>query len=143
RSDSIRHRAGLKLKPLYLAVGLGLAAGIALPAQAESACTNPTEAARLQAEELDWVPLSQLTPAQRDALPTACCGAYITPARDDADALADPATSKLRARADSSDAQLQSEFVMQGNVQITQGYRSIRADHATYSQTERTAQISG
>lgn len=143
RSASIRHRAGLTFKPLYLAVALGFVAGIPLQVQAESSCTNPTEAARLQAEELDWVPLSELTPAQREVLPTACCGAYVTPARDDADALADPATSTLRARADSSDAQLQSEFVMQGNVQITQGYRSIRADHATYSQTERTAQISG
>lgn len=143
RSDSIRPRAGLLLKPLYLAVALGIFAGVSLPVQAESSCTNPNEAARLQAAELDWVPLSELTPAQRAALPTACCGAYVTPTRDDEDALADPASSTLRARADSSDAQLQSEIVMQGNVEITQGYRSVRADHATYSQTERKAQISG
>jgi LPS-assembly protein len=112
-------------------------------ALAGSACENPDTAARQQASELDWVPLSQLTEAQRAALPTACCGAYITPARDDMDASADPAVSALRARADSSEARFQSDVVMHGNVQITQGFRSVRADTATYDQASRKIDISG
>lgn len=130
-----------RLKPLA-AVFAALSC-IAIPTLADEACYAPGSAAQLEAKQLDWVPLSELTAAQRAQQPTACCGAYITPARDDDDAQAEPATSNLRARADSSDARLQSEIVMRGNVQITQGYRAIRADNAIYSQTSREAEISG
>lgn len=141
--DLLRPPAGLKRRPLHVAVALGILLSLPLSAAATKSCDNPSAAAQIQAEQLNWVPLSELTEAQRDALPTACCGGYITPLRNDEDAQADPATSTLRASADSSDAQLQSEIVMKGNVQITQGYRTIRADHATYSQTERKAGIYG
>jgi LPS-assembly protein len=130
-----------RLKPLVAA--LATLTCLSLPSLANAACYNPDSTAHLNAQLLDWVPLSDLTPAQRAQQPTACCGAYITPARSDADALADPATSTLRARADSSDARLQSEIIMRGNVQITQGYRAIRADNAIYSQASRQAEISG
>lgn len=110
---------------------------------ADSLCDKPSSAALQEARDLDWVPLAELTEAQRAALPTACCGAYITPVRHDADALADPSVSTLRAKANNSEAQLQSTISMQGDVQITQGYRAIRADQAIYNQVTRQAEISG
>src|SRR5690606_17498126 len=42
-----------------------------------------------------------------------------------------------------SEARLGGEVVMNGNVEITQGYRSIRADSANYNQTDRQAAIAG
>lgn len=153
RMDAIRHYSmalmpSTRLAPptrLSLLMRQMLAAALvccSLPAVADL-CRKPTSEAERQALDLDWVPLSQLSESQRAALPTACCGAYITPTRDDADALADPANSLLRARADSSEARFQSEIVMRGNVEITQGFRAVRADTAIYDQATRTVDIKG
>ncbi len=120
-----------------------LAVLVANPAHADSLCAKPTEKTLAEAEALDWVPYDQLTPEQQAALPTACCGAYITPERFDEDAGASPAQSALRASADASEARLQSDILMRGRVEITQGYRSIRADSATYDQATRQAEIRG
>jgi len=127
------------VRPLALAIAAVLYSTAPLSALA-SACSNP-QAAR--DADLDWVPVEQMTDAQRAENPTACCGAYIAPHRADADANAEPQTTALRANADSSEAQLQSRIVMRGNVNITQGYRSIKADSATYSPETRDASIEG
>lgn len=122
---------------------ISLLLAVSPQAFAIKACVDPDYADQQAALELDWAPISQLTEAQRTTLSTGCCGAYVTPLRDDEDALADPASSRLRATADTSDAHFQSDIVMHGNVQITQGYRSIRADTATYNQATRQVEISG
>lgn len=142
-SDGIR-RAQPQAPQRRLLTAL-IAAVVALPmtSLADNLCHNPHAAAQQQAKNLDWVPLSELTETQRAAMPSACCGAYVTPPRSDTDALAEPSTSTLRARADNSEAQLQSKIVMSGEVQITQGYRSVQADQATYDQIKRQAEISG
>lgn len=124
----------------------GLALLIALVAQgtaADSSCLSPEGEALRYAQSLDWVPMEQLSEEDRARLPTACCGAYVSPTRDDPDAEALPSESLLRARADVSEARLGGEVVMNGNVEITQGYRSIRADSANYNQTDRQAAIAG
>ena len=127
------------MRPVAFAIAAWCTAAT-MPVLAASACDNPDAA---DYRELDWVPAAELTDAQRAAMPNACCGAYIAPTRTDADATANPESTALRATADSSEAQLQSRIAMQGNVSITQGYRSIRADEATYSPETRDATIRG
>lgn len=146
--DAFPHRRPAKLTPrqTHPFKLSGLALLIALISQgalADTDCPSPEGEQRLQAQSLDWVPLEHLSDAERARLPTACCGAYVSPKRDDPDAEALPSESLLRARADISEARLGGEVVMSGNVEITQGYRSIRADSANYNQTDRQAAIAG
>src|SRR5690606_21105833 len=95
------------------------------------------------AHPLDWVPLDELSEQQLEAMPTGCCGTYVPPVRTDQDANADPATASIRAKADSSETQQQTTVIMQGNVELTQGYRSLSADQATFNQQTQQADISG
>lgn len=126
------------LRPLALAIHTILFA-LSVPVLAESCLKGELS----EANGLDWVPISQLTDEQRAAMPDACCGAYVPPVRQDAEATADPSTSQLRASANNTHAKLQSQIVMEGDVQILQGFRSVRADNATYSPQERDASVSG
>jgi LPS-assembly protein len=137
--QNLRRGQPAPVKPLAFAIAAAICSLLPVYAAA-SACSNP-EVARNS--DLDWVPVDQLTAAQRAAMPNACCGAYVAPLRTDADANSAPEITALRATADSSDAQLQSRIAMHGNVSLTQGYRSIRADSATYSPETRDASISG
>lgn len=95
------------------------------------------------AHPLDWVPMEDLSEQQLESMPLGCCGAYVPPVRTDEDANVDPATASVRAKADSSETQQQTTIIMQGNVELTQGYRSLRADEATFNQQTRQADITG
>lgn len=92
---------------------------------------------------LDWVPFEELTEAQRQALPTGCCGAYISPPRTDEDAGKDPEQSPVRASADRSEMRDQTFVVLEGDVRLTQGYRSFDAEAASLDQQSRQADMSG
>ena len=72
-----------------------------------------------------------------------CCGAYVSPERTDPDAKLEPANASVRATADSSETQGQTTVIMSGDVQLTQGYRSLNADKAVFNQTTREAEITG
>jgi LPS-assembly protein len=84
-----------------------------------------------QLRELDWVPYEELTDEQKALIPTACCGAYIAPARDDAESGLDPEKANIFGTADYSESEKQTKFIMRDNVHLTQGRRSFHADTFT------------
>ncbi|MGM0632044.1 MAG: LPS-assembly protein LptD [Pseudomonadota bacterium] len=93
----------------------------------------------------DWVSRDRLTPEQLAELPTACCGRFIEPLREDPYAEADPeqsptvidAPAGLRREADGA-------LHLNGPVQLLQGYRSINAsDSATLRDEEETISLQG
>lgn len=93
--------------------------------------------------ELDWIPMEELTEEQKKLVPTACCGAYIAPPRDDAESDLDPEKANLFGTADYSEAEKQTKFVMHSDVRLTQGRRSFRADTLTFDKATREAELKG
>ena len=96
-----------------------------------------------QLRELDWVPLEELTAEQRALVPAACCGAYIAPARDDAESELDPEKASIFGTADYSESEKQTKFIMRDNVRLTQGRRSFYADTFTFDKVSREAELDG
>ncbi|WP_049632015.1 LPS-assembly protein LptD [Cellvibrio sp. pealriver] len=101
--------------------------------------TDPNEELR----ELDWVPLEELTAEQKAQVPTACCGAYVAPERDDAESEMDPEKANIFGTADYSESEKQTKFIMRDDVRLTQGRRSFRADTFTFDKTSREAELDG
>lgn len=85
----------------------------------------------------DWVPMEQMTAAQRAALPANCCGAFIEPVRTGLDGqvldtTADPATAPTLFTAPGAIEQDSDERVnIAGAVSIQQGNRTIRNSVST------------
>jgi LPS-assembly protein len=104
---------------------------------------NLTPSELAAARRLDWVPVDELTELQKKAVPSVCCGAYIAPLRTDADAQLEPEQASLRATADESHTEQQTQVSMRGKVLLTQGNRSVSADSANLDQTTRLAQLDG
>ena len=100
---------------------------------------DPNEALR----ELDWIPMEELTEEQKKLVPTACCGAYIAPPRDDAESNLDPEKASIFGTADYSESEKQTKFIMHSDVRLTQGRRSFRADTFTFDKTTREAELKG
>ncbi len=92
---------------------------------------------------LDWVPLAELTEAQKASLPAGCCGAYIEPTRTDQDAERPPKTSSLRASANSSQLRENVEAIMSGDVLFTKGRQSVEADEVSFNNNTKIAAIKG
>lgn len=108
-------------------------------AGASTAKKDPNE----QLRELDWIPLEELTEEQKATVPTACCGAYVAPPRDDAEAEMDPEKANIFGTADYSEAEKQTKFVMRNDVRLTQGRRSFSADTFTFDKATREAELDG
>ena len=104
-----------------------------------TANTDPNQ----QLRELDWVPLDELTPEQRAQVPTACCGAYVAPPRNDLESEMDPEKANIFGTADYSESEKQTKFIMRDDVRLTQGRRSFRADTFTFDKTTREAELDG
>ncbi|HTF97962.1 MAG TPA: LPS-assembly protein LptD [Cellvibrio sp.] len=100
---------------------------------------DPNDALR----ELDWIPMEELTEEQKKQVPTACCGAYIAPPRDDAESNLDPEKANIFGTADYSEAEKQTKFIMRSDVRLTQGRRSFRADTFTFDKATREAELKG
>jgi LPS-assembly protein len=96
-----------------------------------------------QLRELDWTPLEELTPEQKAQVPTACCGAYVAPLRDDVESEMDPEKANIFGTADYSESEKQTKFIMRDDVRLTQGRRSFRADTFTFDKTTREAELDG
>jgi LPS-assembly protein len=93
---------------------------------------------------LDWVPVENLTEAQKQTLPNACCkGAYVPPERTDAEAGLKPEVAPVRAHSDEEISEAQTRLEFRGNVSITQGNRSITTDSASYDKASKQAQLKG
>ncbi len=97
----------------------------------------------------DWVPLSKLTAQQRNNLneknlraSTLCCGAYVDPT--DADNHEEPSSAQVSAHADNTETDMAKQTTaLKGNVQISQGYRYLRADSATLQKNPQKVTLEG
>jgi len=112
-------------------------------AWADDAAPALKKDANEQLREWDWVPLEELTPEQKAQAPTACCGAYVAPPRDDVESEMDPEKANIFGTADYSESEKQTKFIMRDDVRLTQGRRSFRADTFTFDKTTREAELDG
>ena len=92
---------------------------------------------------LDWVPLSQLSKAQRAKRPSYICGAYIEPDRPGKDFTGDPGTQPLVAEADSSNYDQESIATLMGNVRLQQANRQFESDKVTLDKQNNYASFEG
>lgn len=96
-----------------------------------------------RARELDWVPIEELSEEQKEKIPTACCGAYVAPVRTDAEADMDPEKASLFGSADTSETEKQTRVILQTDVRLTQGRRSISTDLFTLDKESSDAELTG
>lgn len=94
-------------------------------------------------QDLDWKPLESLTEEQKKALPTACCGAYIAPVRDDPEADTNPEDASLFGQAHNSESEKQSKIVLNGDVRLVQGSRTISTDRFYLDKETSQAELTG
>lgn len=122
--------------------------GVAATGQQQAAADplSPTRVTRLAD---DWVPLERLTDAQKQQLDeqqqgdaAICCGMYVDPVADRD--RTDPANAEINAHADSTDTDIANQVSMlKGNVQVSQGYRYLRADTATLKKNPQQVTLEG
>ncbi|MDG1310734.1 MAG: LPS-assembly protein LptD [Porticoccaceae bacterium] len=105
--------------------------------------SNPEEPRLATVRNLDWVEEPEMTPEQRAALDENCCGAYIEPTRDYPDADIPPEQASLRVNANSTEAMQDDIALLEGDVQISQGYRQVRSDSAVVNQVNRQVVLEG
>ncbi|RYZ99247.1 MAG: LPS-assembly protein LptD, partial [Moraxellaceae bacterium] len=147
----------LSVVQLRLATRLRLAGRVALiaapvtgalflahPAFAKKGLKTDLSSSELaEARQLDWVPIEELTEEQKKNVPDACCGAFIAPVRTDVDMNIDPEKAPMRATADESHSEQQTQMTLSGKVNITQGTRSLIAENAHMDQETRNAELAG
>ena len=104
---------------------------------------NAIITAQSQLHHLDWVAEKYLTDEQKQQLGNSCCGLYIEPKADYADATLKPEDAPIRASADRSEYLNANEARLQGDVVITQGYRQMQADQITLNQAAEQATLEG
>ena len=92
---------------------------------------------------LDWVKKQDMTPEQQSLVAKFCCGAYIEPKRDYQDSDKHPDESALRVNAISTEAQSDSVAILEGDVNIAQGYRQLRSNSAIVDQENRRITLIG
>jgi LPS-assembly protein len=132
---------GLRAAGIAVAVPVMLCAAPVFAAESASArLAKEFEDSR----HLDWVPVENLTEAQKQTLPNACCkGAYVPPLRTDVDADLEPEQAPVRAHSDEEISERQTRLEFRGNVSITQGNRSISTDSASYDKDTKQAKLTG
>jgi LPS-assembly protein len=94
---------------------------------------------------LDWIPRAQLNPEQLASLPLNCCGAFVDPNLLGKEPGQDPAAAPIEFRAASGMQQVsQSLITISGDVEVQQGYRTIKNDNATtINRAENTVVMEG
>ena len=104
---------------------------------------DPEEPRVARVLNLDWVEAEDMTSEQQLSVDPYCCGAYLEPERDYPDADLDPDQASLRVNANSTEALPGNIAVLEGDVQISQGYRQIRSDTARINQNNRQVTLEG
>lgn len=108
-------------------------------ALADGSCPAPTS----ERHRLDWVPLDELDAKQLLELPTGCCGAYRAPERTDEDADTLPERAPIRTSADHLEGQRDSLVLLEGDVRLTQGYRSVNTQRAQINRDTGDVELTG
>lgn len=91
---------------------------------------------------LDWVPEKFLTDDEKQLMGKNCCGAYVEPPRDYPDAELTPEEASLRVSAATTEAR-GDVATLEGDVQVSQGYRQVRSNVARVDQENRTVELEG
>jgi LPS-assembly protein len=114
------------------------------PARTKPASIAASDEPRVAAvRNLDWLEEEQMTEEQRLKIEGNCCGAYIEPARTYPDADLNPEEASLQVNANSTEALENNVALLDGDVQISQGYRQIRSNSARIDQTNRNVELQG
>ncbi len=117
------------------------------PNRADSPSSDTVAAAPVsgqhQPNNLDWVEAEDLSESQQAKIASGCCGTYVEPQRTDDEATLEPSQAPLRASADQSRLEKDSIAVLDGDVQLIQGYRSVATDHAELDKTTNQADLQG
>lgn len=143
-----RFNATRSAKHTYLAVVIGAVSGVSSSLQAQDYVediadkphnvkkTTISMQPKLTAAQIDWVKLANLPSEERDTLHNSCTGKYVDPLSftviddtQDMDAL------PLIVEADTSTISGGNKAVLEGDVIVTQGTRSIKAQRMTYDRT--------
>ena len=112
-------------------------------AEKPSSSVNPDEPRVAAVRNLDWVEANQMTSEQRLQIANNCCGAYIEPERQYPDADLNPKQASLLVNANTTETLADNVALLDGDVQISQGYRQIRSNSARLDQTNRTVVLEG
>ena len=113
------------------------------PGNAARQALEPSDDGGARSDNLDWVEAVDMNPEQRATVAANCCGAYIEPARQYADSDLDPEQAALRFSATKTDAIDNQRAVLEGDVQVSQGYRQVRSDRASIDQQTRKVSLEG
>lgn len=110
------------------------------PATGDKKQAAKSAAKRYNYQQWDWVSKEQL--ADPSVCKTGCQGSYIAPKADWEDADQQPETSPLRA--DAANSSIVDDTVMlQGDVVLSQGHRSVKANSAQFNRRNNQLQLSG
>lgn len=104
---------------------------------------DPEEPRVARVRNLDWVEEESMTPEQQQSLDPYCCGAYVEPKRGYPDADLDPDQASLRVNANTTEALEGNIAQLDGDVQISQGFRQVRSDTARIDQNSRQVTLEG
>lgn len=97
-----------------------------------NAVSSDARAISTKTYPLDWVPRDELSPAQLASLPDNCCGAFIDPSLILKSPENDPTLAPTIFNAESGFTQpIESMTDIQGNVIVSQGYRTVQNDRST------------
>jgi LPS-assembly protein len=120
-------------------------AAITPAAKSADAYDLPTKVASLSD---DWVPQAQLSAQQQGesyaekATVQACCGSYVDPTAGSDKS--EPANAPVSAHADTTETDMVNEVTeLRGNVQVSQGYRYLRADKAVLKKNPQQVSLEG
>ena len=104
---------------------------------------DPSEPRVAPTNNLDWLEESHMSNVQKERLTENCCGAYIEPTRNYPDSDLDPKDAALRFSASKTEAFNENVAILEGDVQISQGYRQVRSDLAVMDQSSRNVSLTG
>jgi len=120
---------------------------LGVPEPGAPSATSPVAAApvatprTLRADRNDWVPLTDVPDALRDARCERCGGRYIDPLAD-VDRSQPPEAEAIEATA--ADSELRSDIVqLFGGIEVTQGYRRLTAERGEFDTEKRYGELEG
>tara|TARA_A100001015_G_scaffold266734_1_gene316186 strand:- start:258 stop:2840 length:2583 start_codon:yes stop_codon:yes gene_type:complete len=94
-------------------------------------------------KNLDWIPKGALPVAQKNNVAAQCSGAYIEPLQQYPDSNLDPAIAAIEFSAKKTESLDLYRAKLEGDVQISQGYRQVRSDEAIFDQASRKVSLNG
>ena len=104
---------------------------------------NPEEPRVAKVRNLDWLHERDMSARQKEMIDQNCCGGYVEPERNYPDANVNPKDAPIRLNANSTEALNEHVALLEGDVQISQGYRQIRSNKATVDQIARQVDLEG